>query len=186
MLRVLGLIFAGFIFSSYNFIYTNEGVFTAKESSVSFISEANLGKIKGASNELKGTLDIQKRTFSFSLPVCSFQGFLNATQKRHYCEKFVEGPKFPESGFKGKIIEDIDLTKAGVYTVRGKGMMMLHGVEQEQIIDAQITVKEGEITIESIFQLPLEEHGIHVSKMNSLSMAKVIKVNVKILMKPEA
>ena len=129
-------------------------------------------------------MDIKKRTFEFTLPSCSFEGFLNATQKKHYCEKFVEGPKYPDMAFKGKIIEDVDLSVPGTHTVRGKGMFLLHGVEKERIIDVQLAVKNGEIDVDSKFKIPVEEHDIKVSKMNSLSMAKVIDVTVKILMKP--
>lgn len=158
--------------------------YTIQSSEISFVSSASFGKIKGMSVKMTGDLDLSKHTFSFTLPICSFEGFLNATQKRHYCEKFVEGAKYPESGFKGKIIEDIDLTVPGTYSVRGKGMFLLHGVEKERIIDTHISVKTGEITVESKFKLPVEEHGIKVSKMNSLSMAKIIDVTVKIVMKP--
>lgn len=158
-------------------------VYTIQSSSISFISSASFGKIKGTSEKMIGSLDITKRTFEFKVPACSFEGFLNPTQKKHYCEKFVEGPKFPDSGFKGKIIEDVDLSVPGTYSVRGKGMFLLHGVEKERIIDTQITVKSEEITVESKFKLPVEEHGIKVSKMNSLSMAKIIDVAVKIVMK---
>jgi hypothetical protein len=133
---------------------------------------------------MTGSMDIAKRTFEFKVPACSFEGFLNATQKKHYCEKFVEGPKFPESGFKGKIIEDVDLSVPGTYKVRGKGMFLLHGVEKERIIDVVLNVKNGEIDADSKFTIPVEDHGIKVSKMNSLSMAKVIDVAVKIVMKP--
>lgn len=160
------------------------GVYTIQSSNISFMSDASFGKIKGVSEKLVGSLDIEKKTFSFTMPVCSFEGFLNPTQKKHYCEKFVEGPKYPESGFKGKIIEDVDLSVPGTYSVRGKGMFLLHGVEKERIIDTQITVASGQITVESKFKLPVEDHGIKVSKMNSLSMAKVINVAVKLVMKP--
>lgn len=162
----------------------NTSVFSIQSSSISFISAASFGKIKGTSDKMTGSVDIAKRTFEFKVPACSFEGFLNPTQKKHYCEKFVEGPKFPDSGFKGKIIEDVDLSVPGTYKVRGKGMFLLHGVEIERIIDVVLNVKNGEIDADSKFTIPVEDHGIKVSKMNSLSMAKVIDVAVKIVLKP--
>src|SRR6266542_2200679 len=80
-------------------------VFTTQNASVSFVSKANFEKISAKSVSLKGTLDIHKRTFSFNIPICSFEGFLNGTQKKHYCNDYVEGDKFPNATFKGKIIE---------------------------------------------------------------------------------
>ncbi len=171
-------------FVCISFIPKNPTVFTVQSSNISFISAASFGKIKGVSDKLTGSLDIAKRTFEFKLPICSFNGFLNETQKKHYCEKFVEGDKFPESGFKGKIIEDMDLSVPGTYKVRGKGMFLLHGVEKERIIDVVLNVKNGEIGADSKITIPVEDHGIKVSKMNSLSMAKTIDVAVKLVMKP--
>lgn len=167
-----------------SFYPLNPAVYIIQNSSISFISAASFGKIKGASEKMTGSLDIAKRTFEFKVPACSFEGFLNPTQKKHYCEKFVEGAKFPDSGFKGKIIEDVDLSVPGTYKVRGKGMFLLHGVEKERIIDVVLNVKSGEIDADSKFTIPVEDHGIKVSKMNSLSMAKVIDVTVKVVMKP--
>lgn len=160
------------------------GIYTIQSSTISFLSDASFGKIKGVSDKLVGSMDVAKRTFEFKLPVCSFEGFLNASQKKHYCDKFVEGAKYPETGFKGKIIEDVDLTIPGTYSVRGKGMFLLHGVEVERIIDTQIMVKGGQITVDSKLKIPVEEHGIKVSKMNSLSMAKIVSVDVKITLIP--
>lgn len=166
------------------FIPRNPELFVVQSSSVSFVSTASFGKIKGLSDKMTGTLDITKRSFEFKLPACSFEGFLNPTQKKHYCEKFVEGPQFPDMGFKGKIIEELDLSVPGTYKARGKGMFLLHGVEKERIIDVQLVVKDGQITVDSKFPVPVEDHGIKVSKMNSLSMAKVVDVALKIVMKP--
>ena len=170
--------------SCVSFLPGSSDIYIIKSSAISFISDASFGKIKGVSEKMEGSLDIGKRTFSFMLPACSFEGFLNPTQKKHYCEKFVEGPKYPETGFKGKIIEDVNLSVPGTYSVRGKGMFLLHGIEEERIIDTKITVTSGEIVVESKFKLSVEEHGIKVSKMNSLSMAKIIEIAVKIVMKP--
>ncbi len=167
-----------------SFYRPGTGVFSMQSSNVSFLSAASFGKIKGVSDKLTGSLDVAKRTFEFKLPPCSFEGFLNAQQKQHYCDKFVEGAKFPDTGFKGKIIEEIDLSVPGTYKVRGKGMFLLHGVEKERIIDVQLVVKNGQIDGESKFTIPVEDHGIKVSKMNSLSMAKVVEVAVKFVMKP--
>lgn len=180
--KYLLLLLAVTAFSSFS--SHNTQVFVIESSSVSFISSASFGKIKGLSDKLVGSLDINKRSFEFKLPACSFEGFLNPQQKKHYCDKFVEGPKHPDMGFKGKIIEDIDLSVPGVYTVRGKGMFLLHGVEKERIIDVLLTVKNGQIQVDSKFPVPVEDHEIKVSKMNSLSMAKVINVVVKVVMKP--
>ena len=157
--------------------------YAIQSGTVSFTSSANFETIKGSSTDVKGTVDAAKRTFSFSIPLTSFQGFINPQQKKHFNEKFVESPKYPESFFKGKIIEDVNLAVPGTYSVRGKGMLSLHGVEKERIIDAKVTVSAGQIAIDSKFTIPVEDHGIKVSKMNSLAIAKVVNVAVKLVLK---
>jgi hypothetical protein len=52
----------------------------------------------------------------------SFQGFNSPLQKEHFNENYVESDKFPEASFKGKIIEDQDLTVDGTYELRAKGI----------------------------------------------------------------
>ena len=183
MIRNFTLLIATFIICS-SFNIHNSAVYIAHDATISFLSKASMEKIRGKTTEISGMVDIHKRTFAFTLPICSFQGFINPTQKRHFCERFVEGAKFPEAFFKGKIIEDIDLTVPGTYTVRGKGTLLLHGIEKERVIDAQVTVADGVVTIESKFPIPLEEHGIKVSKINTIVIAKIVNVEVKIKMIP--
>ena len=50
----------------------------------------------------------------------SFQGFNSPLQKEHFNENYVESDKFPDASFKGKVIEDVDLSKDGTYEVRAK------------------------------------------------------------------
>ena len=163
----------------------NSGNFVSKESTVSFVSKANLEKITAKSGELTGTLDIHKRTFAFSVPICSFQGFVNSKQKKHYCEKYVEGDKFPVAAFKGKIVDDADMSASGVYNVRAKGMLLLHGIEKETFVNSQVTVKDGHINIESKFTITLADYNMKLSKMNTLVIAKIVNVETKITMAQE-
>lgn len=168
--------------SSFNL--HNSGVFIAKNSTISFFSKTGMQNIRAKSIDCKGSVDIHKRTFSFTIPMGSFQGFDNALQKRHFCEKFADCIKFPDSGFKGKIIEDINLSVPGTYTVRGKGILSIHGVDQERIIDTQVVVKDGEVTIDSKFPIALADHNIKITKMASTVIAKIVNVEVKISMTP--
>lgn len=162
--------------SSYKKI---NSVYNCKDSVVSFESKAKLEKIRASSTELKGSVDISKRTFNFSIPICSFQGFLNKTQKKHYCEKYVEGEKFPSATFTGKIIEDIDFTVPGTYTARAKGIFSLHGVEREVIITGNIVSKGKEFTINSKFTIPLADHDMKLSKGSALVIARVVDVQLQ-------
>ena len=182
MYRFFLLLFTVFTFTSFNIPFSNN--FVASDALISFVSKANLETITAKSKELKGTLDIQKRTFAINMPICSFDGFINALQKKHFCDRYMEGVKFPGSSFKGKIIEDIDLSVPGTYTFRSKGILTIHGVEKERIIDVKAIVKNGQILVDSKFSVILEDHGIKISSMNSIVISKTVGVDVKITLIP--
>ena len=164
-------------------IHTDDN-FVSKEGTVSFLSKAAFEKIKGKSTELTGNLNLKQRTFSFSMPICSFQGFVNSKQKRHYCENYVEGAKFPTASFKGKVVDDADFSVPGTYNIRAKGMFLLHGIEKEIFINGVMTVAADQITIDSKFIITLADFNMKLSKMNTLVIAKNVNVETKIVMIP--
>ena len=59
----------------------------------------------------------------------SFAGVNRRLQEEYFNENNMETEVYPESGFKGKIIEDGDRSKYGDYKVRAKGKLIIHGVE---------------------------------------------------------
>lgn len=110
---------------------------------ISFTSEAPLEVIKAQSKELKGPFDADKKTFAFTVPVKSFEGFNSPLQREHFNENYMESTQYDKATFNGKIIEQIDFTKDGEYEVRAKGKLNVHGIEQERIIKATISTKDG-------------------------------------------
>ena len=82
--------------------------------------------------------------------------------------------------FKGKIIEEVDFKKPGIYEVRSKGTFILHGISRERIIRSKIIVKEGWFEIESGFMVYLNEHNIKVPKVVHEKIAEVILVELKL------
>src|SRR6478735_5467738 len=96
-------------------------IYQTVSGTISFRSEAPLELIRASSDQLIGLLDNDKKNFSFKINIRSFQGFNSPLQKEHFNENYLESDKYPEASFKGKIIEDIDLDKDGVYEVRAKG-----------------------------------------------------------------
>ncbi|HLT34332.1 MAG TPA: hypothetical protein VKZ98_11115, partial [Aquaticitalea sp.] len=133
-------------------------IFKVKEGRVKFSSETKQELINAASEELIGVMDIEKRIFAFKVSIQTFEGFNSPLQREHFNENYMESTTFPAATYIGKIIEDVDLTKEGTYKVRTKGKLKTHGVEQEKIINAVITIKEDEIKIQSDFIVLLAEH----------------------------
>lgn len=156
----------------------HENVYSTKQGRISIKSDAPLELIEASSGELKGVIDTNKKNFSFSVQNRSFKGFNSPLQQEHFYENYIEANKFPVSTFKGKIIEQIDLMVDGNYQVRAKGLLNIHGVEQERIIKVDITVKNGTIKGSSTFLVPLTDHNITIPKIVYQKIAEEVMVTV--------
>ena len=156
----------------------NSPVYVIKKGSVKFTSDAPLELIEAESKELKGLIDFGKETFAFTVASGSFEGFNSALQKEHFNENYMESKIFPRSSFSGKIIEKLDLSQDGDYTIRAKGKLVVHGVEQERIIKSGLKVRNGVVAIESVFTVPLQDHNITIPKVVYQKIAEEITVAI--------
>ncbi|MEO5646938.1 MAG: YceI family protein [Chitinophagaceae bacterium] len=153
-------------------------ILSVNKGNISFRSDAPLEIIRASSNELKGAIDTEKKQFSFSIRLQSFQGFNSGLQKDHFNENYLESNKYPDAQFKGKIIEDVDFTKDGVSMVRAKGVLTIHGVPQERIIKAELAIRNNAFYIRSNFTILLADHNIPIPKVVHEKLASEIKVMV--------
>jgi hypothetical protein len=153
-------------------------IFTTNTGQMRFRSEAPLELINASSKELKGAIDAGKKTFAFRIRINSFEGFNSPLQKEHFNENYMESVKIPEAAFSGKIIEDIDFTKPGKYSVRAKGILTVHGIDQERIIRNDVEVSNGLIIIKSSFTVLLSDHNIPIPRVVKEKLANEIKVEL--------
>lgn len=154
-------------------------VYKVNNGSISFRSDAPLELIKASSNELAGLFDSDTKKFAFRIKINSFKGFNADLQKEHFNENYMESDKFPYASFEGKIIEDVDYSKPGIYNVRAKGNLTIHGVVQERIIKIDLVVKEKNVSAKSNFTVQLADHNITIPKVVHEKLASEIKVEVK-------
>lgn len=160
-------------------------LFETSKGMVNFKSEAPLEIIQASSSGLVGLIDATKNTFSFSVSMNTFKGFNSQLQKVHFNENYVESEKYPQASFKGKIIEDADLMKNGLYHVRTKGTFSIHGIAQERIIKADIAVNNGSITVKSSFEVLLSDHNIPIPKVVNQKLANSIKIDINAVLQPK-
>ena len=163
-----------------------KSIYMAKDATIHFKSDAPLELIEATSTKMKGVLKPAEQTFAFSVANNTFEGFNSALQKEHFNENYMESAKYQASTFSGKIIEDVDYNADGTYTVRAKGKLNIHGVEQERIIKATMQIKKGIITITSSFTVPLAEHNITIPKIVYQKIAEEITVDVNAVFQPQS
>jgi len=145
---------------------------------VDFSSDAPLELIRASSNELHGVIAPVENTFSFGIEIISFRGFNNPMQLAHFNENHLESDRFRSATFKGKIIEDVDLNEDGLYLIRAKGILEIHGVKQERTIKSTVRVEDGKVQVHSRFTVLLDEHGIRLPKIVFQKIAREIVVEV--------
>lgn len=145
---------------------------------VDFLSDAPLEMIAASSDELRGVLDITGNIFAFAVNVSTFEGFNSPLQQQHFNENYLESSLFPQTSFKGRIIEQADFSKEGEYIIRAKGILNVHGVERERIIKSKLVVERDRIRITSTFSIRLDEHNITIPRIVNQKIAEVIQVEV--------
>jgi polyisoprenoid-binding protein YceI len=163
----------------------NAQVYSCKDGITKFTSEAPLELIKAQSNKTIGVLDCATKNVQFSIEIDSFEGFNSGLQKEHFRENYMETEKYPRATFKGKIIEDVDFSKQGATVVRAKGVFNIHGTEKEKIVKVKLNIANKGISVESNFEVPLEDHNIKIPKVVNQKIASVILVEVKAELKPK-
>jgi len=159
--------------------------FSAKESKISFFSEAPLENIEAVStNASRSILDVGKGQIAVSMPIKSFV-FPNSLMQEHFNESYLESDKFPTSTFAGTIVEPIRL-KTGerlMYTVRGK--LTLHGVTREMETKAILQLNaDGTYTGTSKLRVKLADYNIKIPSIVVKNIAEEIDVNILIVYQP--
>jgi len=157
-------------------------IYKFRSGTIKFVSQAPLETIVATSEKINGLLDTTTREFAFFVLNNSFHGFNNILQQEHFNESYIESEKYPRSTFTGKIVEDIPFTKAGSYEVRAKGMLNVHGVDQERIIKCIVNIAPDGIHISSSFSVLLSDHDISVPKIVFDKIAPEVQVTVNLNM----
>jgi polyisoprenoid-binding protein YceI len=152
---------------------------------ISFTSNAQLEVISASSTKVGGIINTATNEFAFKVDIRSFNGFNTELQRQHFYENYMETEKFPSATFTGKIIEQIDFSQDGIYDVRAKGDLDIHGEKQTRIIKCKMTLKNHSATLESRFLVPLIDHNIKIPKIVNQKIATEIEVIFKALMTPQ-
>lgn len=169
---------------SASLVLAAQSHFIAKDGQMHFKSDAPLELIEAGSKELNGVLQPANNSFAFAIAIRSFQGFNSPLQREHFNENYLESRRFPRATFTGKLIEDIDFTVPGIYEVRAKGQLDIHGVKQERIIKGKIEIGADRIRITAAFSVLLEDHRISIPQIVYQKIAEEIAVDMDITLLP--
>ncbi|MFN8155497.1 MAG: YceI family protein [Bacteroidia bacterium] len=160
-----------------------QNILLATGGKMSFFSETPLENIDATSQSATSVITTTTNAIQFTIPVRTFK-FKKALMEEHFNEKYVESEKFPKSTFKGTINEAINWSRDTVANITATGVMDLHGVNKMITESGKLTIKNGVVTIDFVFNVALKDYNIEVPKVVTQSVAEVIKITGSFTYKP--
>ena len=157
--------------------------FEIEKGKIDFSSNAVLELISGSDEKVQGLVEPATNNFAFIVNMSGFTGFNSALQKEHFNEKYLETDKFYQATFSGAFIDPIDYTKDGVYKVRAKGFLTVHGVKKIRTIPGTVTIEKGKMNIDSDFNIMLADHDIKIPEIVSQKIATEIFIKLKFFLR---
>lgn len=144
---------------------------------VSFFSSAPLEDISAVSNQLDGVVDTETGDFFFRIPINTFT-FPSSLMQKHFNEKYMESEKYSMSFFKGSFDEPVAILDDSLMNVSALGVLNIHGVDQDVIIDTDLNINNGDVLFYSEFNVPLKDFKIKIPKVVTMNIADTILVKV--------
>lgn len=162
-------------------------LYMTRNGQVSFFSKTPVENIDAINNEATSILNIKTGEVAFAVLVKSFR-FQKALMEEHFNENYMESDKFPKATFSGKVvnIENIDLTKNGVYPVQISGDLTIHGVTQNILAPGTLTIDNNQLSGTSTFMVVPEKYNIKIPALVADKIAREIEIKVNCLYQPKS
>lgn len=166
-------------------LYASAQKHFTKTGHIWFYSHAPLEDITAHNYQVTSVIDSRTGDMAFKVTMSAFQ-FEKALMQQHFNEKYVESERFPESTFKGKIMDPakVDFTKDGEYKAQVEGDLTIHGITKPVKADGTITVKGGKVFAKSLFQVAVADYDIKIPAAVKDNIAKTIDIHVDIAYEP--
>lgn len=154
-------------------------VLSSKNGIIKFNASTPVETIRAINLQAESKLAEKTGQLVVSVLIKGFK-FDNQLMQDHFNENYLESTKYPRAVFKGYInkMQEIDLSKNGIYPITADGTLTLHGVSQRVITKGNVMVNSGGVTIESIFKVALRDYNINGSYIGD-KIAREVEVSVK-------
>lgn len=170
------VILVGFLFSSS--INSQEKFYT-KAGKISFFSATSMENISAVNKTVVCLLNTQTGELQFAVLMKGFE-FKKALMQEDFNRDYIESSKFPKSEFKGQITNNAAVNYAanGKYNAEVKGKLSLHGITKDISANGTVTVKDGKVSLNSVFSILIADYNISIPKIYIDNISKSIKITV--------
>jgi polyisoprenoid-binding protein YceI len=155
--------------------------FVSSKTHIRFFSHTPAEDIVANNYTSVSTINKETGMVVFSVPMQGFE-FKKALMQKHFnSEKYLDTKTFPKAKLKAKItnFSDFDLSVDGIYEAMLEGELTIHGVTKPIKEKGTLTVKEGLVSAQSIFNVTLADYGVEFIKGKpSTNIAKTVEVTV--------
>lgn len=161
-------------------IMTQAQIVKSTSTDITFFSKAPLEDIEAENKEGKSLIKTSTNDIAWVVSIRGFH-FEKPLMEEHFNENYMEtekGKEYKTASFKGKINEEIDWTKDGVYKVTATGMLTIHAVSKKRTLEGELEIKDGKVMLISEFKVNLEDHDIEIPKMVLKNIAETVDVKV--------
>lgn len=158
-------------------------VYICQNGTMSFFSKTPVEDIDATSQTLNCILNTSTNDINYLVDIASFK-FRRPLMQEHFNEKYMETEKYPRATFKGKINEQIDWSKDGIYPVTATGILNIHNVDRSYTEKGTLTIKNGQFTIEGNFNIKPADHNIEIPTIVVSKIAEVINAKHKSTLTP--
>ena len=177
-MKKLTIIIAGCLFL-YSFKAEAQGKFYTKTGKISFFSSTSVEDIEAINKSVITVLDTKTGDLQFAVLMKGFE-FKKALMQEHFNKSYIESDKFPRAEFKGQITNnsEIKYTTDGTYTAKAKGKLTIHGETKDIETTGTVTVKDGKVTLHSVFSAVVADYKITIPKLYRDNISRSVKVTV--------
>ncbi|MFZ9388764.1 MAG: YceI family protein [Chitinophagaceae bacterium] len=135
---------------------------------------------KAENKTVIGSIDMQSGAVAFEAAVANFS-FSNPRIQEHFNgANWMNSAEFPKFTYTGKIEkpEKINWKKNGTYDAKVDGQMTIKGVTQPVKVKGTITVTDGKMKVNALFDIKLKDFGISGQPIQAGKVAEEPKISV--------
>ena len=183
-MKKTNIVIAGFIFLS-SFMAQAQGKFYTKSGKITFFSSTSMEDIEAVNKNVVTLLDTKNGDIQFAALMKGFE-FKKALMQEHFNKDYAESNKFPKAEFKGQVTNnsEINYSVNGNYSANVKGKLTVHGETKDVETTGTITVKDGKLLVNSVFNVFVADYKITIPKLYRDNISKSIKVTVDCTLGP--